>query len=327
MLRTLLIVTATTLASFAATPAGAQVASLGKGWLLDAAGSITSVPSEVISGRNSIRGSGDSQVLLTDPSMVRLPPNQSCTMTFRYRIITPSPSGFEYGFSSSTGIGSARDFGPSALIVGPSGSSGVVTNTFSLHNWPDYQAFFKIAGAGSIVIDDIRITDGSGRIVASENAEGPSLAAGPLNFQLTDAIVLRPDANSTLRSIAVKDLNGDGYPEVVATLTGDPPSNIPLPVIVLEASGQMRLAASDFFPTGVPSVKHSPLTLFADLNGDGLQDMVFAEAGWDGPCATRTGSRIGAESRRREISRRVVADPRRPADDQIVRDCGWRFPR
>ena len=84
----------------AAWPAHAQVASLGKGWLLDSGGRITSAPGEVISGRNSIRASGTSPVggqvtafLGTDPTFVRFLPNQSYTMTFSYRIITADGSG------------------------------------------------------------------------------------------------------------------------------------------------------------------------------------------------------------------------------------------
>src|SRR6185295_369344 len=58
-------------------------------------------------------------------------------------------------------------------------------------------------------------------------------------------------------------------------------STTPIPVILVEASGRMRLAALDFFPAGVPTVKNSPMTLFADLDGDGLQDIIFSEAGGD----------------------------------------------
>ncbi len=302
----------------AVSPAQAQVASLGKGWLLDSGGSITSAAGEVISGRNSIKASGTShQFLESDPTFVRFAPNQSYTMTWSYRIIAASDNGFGYGFESSDGQG-VGDFGPGGLLRGASGSSGTVTTAFRLNNHADYRASFSIGGTGSIVIDDIRIADTNGRLVASENAEGPSLAPGPLNFQLTDGISLLTDAKSSLRSLAVKDLNGDGYPEAVVTFTADIPSNIPLQAMVIEASGRMRLATSDFFPTGVPTVKHSPLTLFPDLNGDGLPDIVFAEAGWDGPCAACTGSRIGVAlnlggGKFRDVSSLI------PADQQTTR--------
>src|SRR5207253_1094727 len=95
---------------FAGTSAHTQIASLGKGWLLDTAGSVTSAPGEVITGRNSVKASwtsgdpGIAQVFLaTDPNFVRFAPNQTYTMTFSYRIITASDGGFGYGFQSGEG--------------------------------------------------------------------------------------------------------------------------------------------------------------------------------------------------------------------------------
>jgi hypothetical protein len=171
----------------AVAPAQAQVATLGKGWLLHAAGSITSVPGEVISGHNSIKGSGSSQVfLITDPSVVPFAANHTYTITLSYRIIAAATN-FGYGVSSSTEITNTKNFGSSDGIAGPSGSSGTATSTFTLHNYTDYQFGFNINGTGTIIIDDIRIIDAAtSTLVASENAEGPTLAPGPLNFKLTD---------------------------------------------------------------------------------------------------------------------------------------------
>ena len=210
----------------AAFPAHAQVSSLGKGWLLDSGGRITSSPGEVISGRNSIKASGTSPVggqvtpyLGTDPTLVRLPANQSYTMTFGYRILTADGSGFGYAFQSPE---AGLELGLDAVLRGASGSSGTVTTTFRLNNHGDYRVVFSIDGRGSIVIDDVRITDANGRLVASENAEGPSLAPGPLNFQVTDAIALLTPARATALAVAAKDLDGDGYPETFLTLYGSP---------------------------------------------------------------------------------------------------------
>lgn len=279
-----------------ASPASAQVAALGKGWLLDSAGSVTSASAEVIAGRSSVKASGTSSgtslvFLQTDPAFVRFLPSQSYTMTWSYRIITASDAGFEYGFTSSEG-NAVGDFGPSNVLRGASGSSGTVTTTFTLRNRGDYRIVFALAGTGAIVVDDIRITGASGQlVVASENAEGPSLAPGPLNFQVTDAITLFTPAQASERSAAVKDLDGDGYPETILTLTAPRPSTTPLEPIVIEASGRMRLATADFFPAGAPTVKHSPVTLFADINNDRLTDILFADAGSDAP--PFPGSRIG----------------------------------
>src|SRR5688572_20015186 len=149
-----------------AIPASAQVATVGKGWLLPAGGSITSAPGEVISGRNSIKATGTSPTgtfvfpLQTDPTIVRFLANASYTMTWSYRIITASTGGFSYGFASSEGE-RVLDFGPGALLRGEAGSSGTATTTFTLRNYGDYRVHFDINGTGSIVIDDIRITDGN----------------------------------------------------------------------------------------------------------------------------------------------------------------------
>src|SRR5262245_6127664 len=156
-------------------PAHAQVSALGKGWQLDSVGSLTSTPGEVISGRNSIKGSyagpddGFGRAYLyTNPTFIQFPPNQTLTITASYRIITAGSAGFEYGFNSP-GHGL-----PSALITGASGASGTATLTVALQNHTDYSAFFKVSGTGAIAIDDIRITNSAGQLVASENAEGPT---------------------------------------------------------------------------------------------------------------------------------------------------------
>jgi len=270
-----------------ASRAEAQVASLGKGWLLGPIGSITSASAEVVSGRSSIKGSGDAQsFLISDPHAIPFTPEQSYTLTFTYRIITALPNGFEYGFTSSTGIGTARDFGPSTLLFGSAGSSGTVSKTFTLHNWPDYQVTFmpNSPGSGSIVIDDIRITNAStGQLVASENAEGPSIVPGPLNYQLTDATAMLTPGDAFVHGMGVKDLDGDGHPETILTLDNARERADSFPPIIIESSTRLRLATREFFPAGPPMTQSSPMILFADINGDGLGDIVLAEAGLDRP--------------------------------------------
>lgn len=116
---------------------------------------------------------------------------------------------------------------------------------------------------------------------------------GLLNFQLTDATALLSSRRAWVYSATAKDLDADGHPETILTLfnANIPPAPTAFEPIVIESSGRMRLATSDFFPAGAPTVKNSPQTLFPDLDGDGLQDIVFAEGGLDFP--PWTGSRIG----------------------------------
>jgi hypothetical protein len=81
----------------AASPARPQVATLGKGWLLDVAGTITSASGEVISGRNSIKGSYSgpnvsTQILISDNDFVHFTPNRTYTMTFKPSCCQMAPS-------------------------------------------------------------------------------------------------------------------------------------------------------------------------------------------------------------------------------------------
>jgi hypothetical protein len=276
-------------------PAYAQVASVGKGWLLPAGGSITSAPGEVISGKNSIKITGSTNgtfvfPLLTDPTIVRFVASRSYTMTWSYRIITASAGGFSYGFASSEGE-RVLDFGPGALLRGEAGASGTASATFTLHNYGDYRVQFAIDGIGSIVIDDIRITDANGQLVASENAEGPSLATGPLPFQVTDALSQFTPAQGSAMAVAPRDLDGDGYPDILLTLYGLPSCGVPMQPIVIESSARIRIATSEFFPAGIPVNNCTPMIQFADIDGDGRTDIVFADAGLDAP--PFTGNRIG----------------------------------
>src|SRR4051812_736709 len=163
----------------AAVSAHAQVSVLGKGFLLDSAGSLTSAPAEVIAGKNSITGSYSgpnafTSFLYTDPTFIHLTANQTYTITLSYRIITTGSAGFSFGFFSAQ-AGSVGPFVPTGDITGSSGASGTATVTGTLFNFPDYAAVFKINGTGAIAIDDIAITS-NGQLVASENAEGPTIA-------------------------------------------------------------------------------------------------------------------------------------------------------
>lgn len=306
-----------------AAPVHAEGASVGKGWLLGSSfAGITSDPSEVVSGKSSVKGaySGSATfttVLYSDPTYVRFAAKQRYTFTLRYRIIEPGSAGFSFGFFSDR-VGSAGPFVPTGSITGAAGATGTATLTATLFDFPDYAAGFKINGTGAIAIDEIKITDASGQLVASENAEGPNIVPGPLNLQLTDAVMI-PTAGF-LRSAGAKDLDGDNYPEAVLTVT-DPNNNstTPMPIVVVQANGQMRIATSDFFPLGAPTVKHSPMTHFTDLNNDGRTDIVFADAGGDPFGAGRISVAINeGGGKYRDVSDLIPADQQNTRSYAIV---------
>lgn len=93
-----------------------------------------------------------------------------------------------------------------------------------------------------------------------------------------------------LRSALVVDLDHDGRNEVVFSISPYPQRQLPLSVIGVDSIGARDLTAK-YFPGGAPAVMHSPITLYKDVSGDGLPDIVAADAGLDGP--PWTGSRIG----------------------------------
>jgi hypothetical protein len=156
---------------------------LGPGFILDAAGSLTSVPSEVISGSTSIKGfySGSGSFtpyLQTDPTIVPLSPNHPYQVTFQYKILTSPSNGFQVLFYSPTG-GALGDFLPAVTITGTAGSSGTATLTNTLGSYSDYEIFWTIVGTGAIAIDNIQITMlPTGQAVVSENAEGTAPNTG-----------------------------------------------------------------------------------------------------------------------------------------------------
>jgi hypothetical protein len=168
------------------------------GFVLDRAGSLTSDPAEVISGRRSIKGSyfgTDSYTpyLHTDAVLLPLTPGRSYQVNFRYRILTTPNIGFEVLFYSPTG-GAAGNFLPSFTIKGAAGASGTATLTNILGPYTDYQARWNVVGTGAIAIDEIQLIDGStSRVIASEDGEAtlPSVGTG-LRLQNGATVVTDP---------------------------------------------------------------------------------------------------------------------------------------
>ena len=171
---------------------------LGAGFVLDTAGTLTSDPSEVISGSYSIKGSyvGSSSYtsyLHTDPAIIPLTPNHAYRVTFSYRILVTPNQGFLVSFYSLTG-GAAGSFLPGFTITGASGDTGTATLTNTLGPYNDYRAQWNIIGTGAIAINEIRITDAAtGTAIATEDCEESAPVVGPgLQLQNAAAVVTDP---------------------------------------------------------------------------------------------------------------------------------------
>jgi len=90
------------------------------------------------------------------------------------------------------------------------------------------------------------------------------------------------DGEYTYRSGAQRDLNGDGRPEAILSLSSYPKNN-PNPLLVIDGVGPESDIAEEVFPKGVPVSRHANQVFFRDVNGDGLEDLLFSEAGIDYP--------------------------------------------
>ncbi len=185
--------------------------SVGAAFSLGPAGSLTSNPSEVISGTESIKGSYSGSgtytpYLQTNPSVVPLTPNHSYKVTFQYKILTAPSSNFQVLFYSPT-AGAQGNFLPQVTITGAAGTVGTATLTNTLGPYTDYEALWTIQGTGSISIDNIQVFDSAtGKVIASENAEGtgPVLGSGLSlsgGLMVTDpSLVLSGSASVRLRN-------------------------------------------------------------------------------------------------------------------------------
>jgi hypothetical protein len=153
---------------------------LGKGFL----GQLTGNRSEVISGRASIKGSyfgpgSYTPILRTDPNVIRLSPNQSYRLSFRYRILTAPSKGFGVQFLSGKAL-AAGNFLPDLTISGKDGETGTATLSTKLGPYDDYWAVWNIISTGALVIDDIQLVDvASGQVIASEGGETPIATENP----------------------------------------------------------------------------------------------------------------------------------------------------
>ena len=149
---------------------------------LDTGGSITSKSAEVINGLRSIKGVGSgsfTNFFRTNTPQLSFSPSGTYRVTFRYKILaTLDQNGGMVSFSSNTAA-AANVFSPGAAIKGNTGDSGTITLNTTLGPYNDYQVYWSISANGTVVIDDIQISEATGKVVASENAEGSGPAPGP----------------------------------------------------------------------------------------------------------------------------------------------------
>lgn len=188
---------------------------LGPAFTLEPAGSLTSAPSEVISGTVSIKGtnsgSGNTTFFQTNSSVLPLSPNHSYTVKFQYKILT-APSTFFYVQFLSYVAAAQSNFLKGATITGAAGDTGTITLSSTLGNYSDYVAFWSGGSnnAGAIAIDNIQIIDAAtGNVIASENAErtGPTLKSG---IQLQGGATVVTDPSLVISGKASLLLNNQG---------------------------------------------------------------------------------------------------------------------
>lgn len=174
---------------------------LGAGFALYNAGSLTSNPAEEVGGTTSIKGSysGTAQYtpyLHPDPAVIPLLPNHPYVVTFQYKILTPSSTGFDVLFSSPTG-GAQGNFIPAVTISGAAGSTGTAMLSKTLGPFSDYNVSWQIDGTGAISIGNIQVIDGaSNKVVATPSiGSAPTLSSG---LQLSNGGSVVTDPNLVL---------------------------------------------------------------------------------------------------------------------------------
>lgn len=286
---------------------------LSLGFIIDAAGSLTTEVGEVVAGVQSIKGSytgseAYTPYLHTDTSVLPLSANATYQITFAYRILSKPSSGFEVLFYSPTG-GALGSFLNSTVVTGNSGDSGSASLTTTMGNFSDYQARWNVIGTGAIAIDEIKIVNlSTGSTVIYENAEEGFVNADPtvalLKAGLINDVVKGAELTVDFaqydthnkhayyyRSALIADFNQDGSNEILFSVS--PYSQYRVPVVVLgnavnamDGSGyapSVQDLTAKYFPDGPPAPMNSESIVYKDINLDGNKDLIFSEAGLDSP--------------------------------------------
>lgn len=147
----------------------------GPGWAQSQFASITTNPSEVISGAYSLKLSNPTPnggfVFGTDPGAIKFTAAKSYSVSAKYKILTTLSDSLSLSFYSEA-AGNAGNFLPSQFLRGKVGDSGTITYSFTLGNYNDYRLNFNFNGTGVVVIDDIIVTQtDTGAVIVSANME------------------------------------------------------------------------------------------------------------------------------------------------------------
>jgi hypothetical protein len=126
------------------------------------AGDLVSRDDLVISGKYSILGENKTgsqwyDFLYTDPTKVKILPNTTYTLSFKYKVIKEtSGENFFQAFARSDIGGVSNDTG-TKTFMDDAGTVGEVSTTFTTKNFEDYKLAFGMKGSGAVVIDDIKL--------------------------------------------------------------------------------------------------------------------------------------------------------------------------
>ncbi|MCX7028017.1 MAG: putative glycoside hydrolase [Spirochaetes bacterium] len=134
-----------------------------------------------ITGAASLRGSsngtrGYRHYFNTRPETLPLNAGATYRLTFSYRIVEEGNKGFEAIFYSPTG-GEKNQWLNGIVLKGPVGTTGVAELEATLFDFPDYRIWLNVIGSGTIVVDNIRLTEG-GQLVFEEDFESVGLGPG-----------------------------------------------------------------------------------------------------------------------------------------------------
>jgi len=135
-----------------------------------------------IMGTASLRGSSNGTLSYqhyfnTRPEILPLKAKATYRLTFSYRILEEADKGFEVLLYSPTG-GDRGQWLNGIVLGGPAGAGGVAEFEATLLDFPDYRIWLNVIGSGAIVVDNIRLMEGSD-VVFEEDFERVSPGPGP----------------------------------------------------------------------------------------------------------------------------------------------------